>query len=122
MSIIRFKNYLNERIPLILVFFSGLGFSLQALAIKLLYEYYGFQGGLSCVFSRGILQMIMSSILIYVDKGRNNNNVKLFGNSNYVRWILFWRSIFGYLSIMFNYLSVELLPIGDSAVLGNLLL
>jgi len=41
----------------------------------------------------------------------------IFGKTNYIRFLLFFRSVIGFGGIAFSFLSVELLPIGDSTVL-----
>lgn len=100
--------------PLAYVFLSGIGFSVQTLIIKLL-EQDNFKGSFQCILCRGSIQFILSSIFIC------NDNIlpapKLFGDTNYVRTILFFRSVIGYGGIAFSFLAVEKLPVGDSTVL-----
>ena len=58
-----------SRLPLIYVFMSGLGFSIQTLIVKLLSER-GFKGSFACVLARGVFQLVMSSMFIYFDSER----------------------------------------------------
>lgn len=126
-----------DRLPLLYVFLSGIGFSIQALMIKLLSER-GFHGSFLCVFLRGSVQLVLSSVFIYYDKERlpskeildtgdavqagsaGREGVRLFGNTPYVRWILFLRSFTGFGGILFAFLSIELIALGDSTVLQML--
>lgn len=110
-------KFILDRLPLIYVFMSGIGFSLQTLIIKLLAEI-GFHASFYCVFFRGTTQIILASYFIYYDENRRQGNgPMLFGNTNYVRWILFLRGLSGYGSIAFSFLAAELISIGDSTVL-----
>jgi len=128
-----------DRLPLLYVFLSGIGFSIQALLIKLLSER-GFHGSFLCVFMRGLVQLLLSSIFIYYDKDRlpskervdsgdaiqedtvgvGGEGVRLFGSTAYIKWILFLRSFSGFGGILFAFLSIELISIGDSTVLQML--
>lgn len=127
-----------DRLPLLYVFLSGIGFSIQALMIKLLSER-GFHGSFLCVFLRGSVQLVLSSVFIYYDKERlpskemldtgddavqavsaGREGVPLFGNTPYVRCILFLRSFTGFGGILFAFLSIELIALGDSTVLQML--
>jgi len=126
-----------DRLPLLYVFLSGIGFSIQALLIKLLSER-GFHGSFLCVFLRGLVQLVLSSVVIYYDADRlpskeildtrdgtqavgvGGEGVRLFGNTPYVRCILFLRSFTGFGGILFAFLSIEMISIGDSTVLQML--
>lgn len=113
---IRIKPYF----PLLLVFISGLGFSIQGLIVKLLSEN-GYKGSFSCVLSRGICQTIVSAIFIYFDENRRkNHDIKLFGNTTFVRLMITGRCIIGYGGIAFTFLAIELIPMGDASVLSML--
>lgn len=110
-------QYLLDRWPLFLVFLSGIGFSIQTLFIKLLAER-GFQGSFQLVFARGFCQFFLSIIFIYFDADRRaGKGPSLFGDTNWVRWIVLLRGVIGYLGIAFAFLSAELIPMGDSTVL-----
>lgn len=114
-----FKRLVVDRMPLIYVFMSGIGFSVQTLMIKLLAER-GFRGAYHCVFSRGVVQLVIASLFMLAEsKGRkpNEESPSLFGDTNYVRTIMVLRSIVGYFSIQFSFLSAEYISIGDSTVL-----
>jgi len=92
-------SFINDRMPLVYVFLSGIGFSLQTLFIKLLSEQ-GFHGSFYCVFTRGILQITIVSIFIYFDEERRKGTApNLFGNTWWIKWILFLRSFTGFGSI-----------------------
>ena len=109
-----------SRLPLIYVFMSGIGFSIQTLIVKLLFER-GYRGSFECVFTRGVLQLLLSSLFIYFDPERRaNKGPPLFGSSSFVKWMLFFRSVVGYAGITFSFLSVEYIPIGDSTTLTML--
>ena len=58
-------------LPLFYVFMSGFGFSVQSLIVKLL-EIDGYHASLQCVFSRGFMQFILSSVVVYFDKDRSS--------------------------------------------------
>ena len=104
-------------LPLFLVFLSGLGFSIQSLIIKLLSND-GFRGSFQCVFSRGLVQLLLSSLIIYyAHRNKEDGGMKIFGNSRDVFILLILRSVIGYGGIAFSFLSMELLPIGDATVL-----
>jgi drug/metabolite transporter (DMT)-like permease len=111
------KQYFLDRIPLLYVFLSGIGFSIQALVIKLLAEK-GFHGSLYCVFTRGILQCLLSLVFMYNSEERKNGTAPaLFGDTSYIKIILFLRSFVGFGSIAAGYLAIEYIPLGDSTVL-----
>lgn len=108
-----------DRLPLFYVFLSGVGFSMQALVIKILSEY-GYRASLHCVLTRGLLQCLLSCLFMYfqVDLPPGNEKPpKLFGNSNYIRLMLFLRSVVGFGSIASGYIAIEYIPVGDSTVL-----
>lgn len=113
-------SYFIDRLPLFYVFMSGIGFSLQTLIIKLLAEG-GFRGSFYCVFSRGLIQIILSIIFILINTVNelptDGPPVDLFGNTNYVRIVMALRSFIGFFSIAFAFLSAEYIPIGDSTIL-----
>jgi drug/metabolite transporter (DMT)-like permease len=113
------KAYLLDRLPLFYVFLSGIGFSIQTLIIKLLSEL-NFKGSFYCVFSRGVNQLIISTIfIIYYDYTRppGEEAPQIFGNTTYVRTIMVLRAVIGFFSIAFSFLSAEYISIGDSTVL-----
>eukprot|EP00981_Chlorochromonas_danica_P008562 scaffold2224_cov175-Ochromonas_danica.AAC.4 len=113
-----YSRVIEPRLPLIYVFLSGLGFSLQNLVVKLLEELYGFKGSFQCVFARGITQLLFSSYLIYYDEDRRaGKGPKLFGDTWYVSTILFLRAFLGYFGIAFGFLAMEYIPMGDASVL-----
>jgi drug/metabolite transporter (DMT)-like permease len=112
-----YESFLS-RLPLFYVFLSGVGFSCQGLIIKLLSEY-GYRSSIHCVIMRGFIQCIMSCIFMHFNVGVKEDEPPpaLFGNTNYVRWMLFLRSTTGFGSIAAGYLAVEYIAIGDSTVL-----
>jgi drug/metabolite transporter (DMT)-like permease len=64
------------------------------------------------------VQLILAGIFVYYDKDRlEGKGPRLFGDTNWVRGILFLRALAGFGSIAFAFLAVELIPIGDSTVL-----
>jgi drug/metabolite transporter (DMT)-like permease len=96
---------------------SGVGFSIQALIIKLLEEG-GFSGSFIVITCRGFIQTLIASIFVYNNTARlEPNGPKLFGNTWYARAILFSRTFFGYGGICFTFLAIEKLPVGDATVL-----
>jgi drug/metabolite transporter (DMT)-like permease len=133
------SRYLLERIPLFYVFMSGVGFSFQSLIIKLLTED-GFHGSFFCVFIRGWCQLTIASGFIYythrqdvvnyklaasgdqaipvaVSNQKEVERIRLFGNNNFTRLILFGRATMGFGSIALSFLATELIPMGDATVL-----
>lgn len=108
-------DYFFARVPLILVFLSGIGFSFQTLVVKIL-TFEDFHATFECVFSRGILQLVISSIFICCDSERPKSP-KLCGDTSFVRCILILRAVVGYGGVAFSFLAVEALPIGDATVL-----
>lgn len=116
----KIQQLVVERLPLLYVFLSGLGFSLQALTVKTLAEE-GFAGSFELVFTRGCIQGLMSSVIIYFDADRwAGQGPSLFGDSCHVRSILFMRSLVGYFGIAFAFMSVEYIPMGDAVTLAML--
>ena len=113
-------KHLEPRIPLFLVFVSGLGFSIQVLTVKKLSEH-GIHQTFEFVFVRGIIQLIISSVFIsYERAAAERAAVKgpdLFGDTSFVKFMMFVRSFVGFGGIAFSFLAVDLLPIGDSQVL-----
>ena len=102
-------------IPLFLVFLSGLGFSLQALVIKLLEER-GFRASFELIVVRGVIQATTSYAIIVYNK-QNGETASVFGDNNYTRLVLALRSLFGWGGIGFGFLAIEHLPIADASVL-----
>lgn len=117
MRVAEITKIVTGRLPLIYVFISGIGFSLQTLLIKLLSEG-GFRESFQCVLIRGFVQFIMSSFFVYFDSSRRiGNGPHLFGDSKFVSLMLLLRSFVGFCGISFAYLSVELIPLGDTTTL-----
>ena len=113
-------SVVKSRWPLILVFMSAFGFSIQSLIVKVLFQQ-GFSGSIQCVFARGIIQLVTSSLILYYDSDRRAGKApRLFGDTNFITLMLFLRTIVGFGGVAFSFLSVEHLPIGDSTVLQNL--
>jgi drug/metabolite transporter (DMT)-like permease len=111
---ITFQKYL----PLALVFFSGFGFSIQSLFIKLL-KISGFEASFEMIFVRGVIQLSLASIHIYsvpLDP-KNKENTGMYGGTLRIALILFFRALAGFGGISFSFLGVERLPIGDNTVL-----
>ncbi|KAJ1406764.1 hypothetical protein B484DRAFT_436638 [Ochromonadaceae sp. CCMP2298] len=110
------RDYLLARLPLVFVFLSGLGFSIQTLIVKLLAED-GVHMAFHCIAFRGCIQCLISAIMVYRSERKDQ---LLFGNSNFVRLMLFCRSAVGFLGIMFFFSAVQLIPMGDATVLTML--
>ena len=103
-------------LPLFLVFLSGLGFSIQSLTIKKLQEETDYSASFQLIFFRGLTQLIMSSVFIYYDEDHNARRYP-FGETSYVKKVMFVRSCVGYGGIAFAFLGIENLPLGDATVL-----
>lgn len=112
-------------VPMFYVFLSGLGFSIQTLFVKLLFDT-GFHGSFQLVLARGVIQLVLASFFIHrnakaasisEDSSNSVTQTKLCGPSRKVAMLLTMRSVIGYGGIAFAFLSVERLPIGDSTVL-----
>lgn len=62
--------------------------------------------------------MMLAVAFMYYDADRiAGKGPSLFGDTNYVRWIMFLRSVIGYGGIAFSFLAVEYMPMGDATVL-----
>jgi drug/metabolite transporter (DMT)-like permease len=104
-------------LPLFFVFLSGIGFSIQSLIIKIMSEQ-GYHGSFQIIFFRGFIQMILASLFIYWDEDRlKGEGSRLFGNTWWVRLMLFGRATCGFGGIAFVFLATELISIGDATVL-----
>lgn len=80
----------------------------------------GYHGSFECVFVRGIVQITVSACFIYFDEERRRageNSVKLFGPTNWVKFLLLVRAAAGFTSIGFLFVAAPLMPIGDCSVL-----
>lgn len=96
---------------------SGVGFSIQSCVIRLLAEK-GFHGSFFCVLMRGLTQGLIASMFIYFDENRHKPDGKpLFGDSIFIKIMLFLRAVIGYGSIACSFLAAEYISIGDSTVL-----
>jgi drug/metabolite transporter (DMT)-like permease len=111
-------SVMQSYLPLLLVFLSGIGFSIQSLFIKILTDQYSYSASFQIIFFRGLTQGVLSTIFIYTDPSRQD--IKLFGNTNSVRGLMLMRSLFGYGGIAFAFLAVERLPMGDATTLTML--
>lgn len=112
-----FYDGLISRLPLLYVFLSGIGFSIQGLVVKILTEQ-GYHASLHLVIMRGLVQFLLSCVFIYLNVDVHEDPPpKLFGNTSYVRKMLFLRSTIGFVSIAASYKAVEYIPVGDSTVL-----
>eukprot|EP01040_Poterioochromonas_malhamensis_P000236 gene236-247_t len=108
---------IQQRLPLLYVFVSGIGFSFQALAVKLVAEK-GLHGAFHLAWIRGFFQFFLSSSFIYFsDERKNGTAPRLFGDSSYVTCMLILRSVTGFLGIAAGFSSTEYISVGDSAVL-----
>ena len=126
-------TFWNNYYALILVFLSGFGFSIQTIFVKLMsndlakkHQGFGVSGEFSFEFCfyRGLLQFALSlGIIRYNSKQSNNSNggsnnpVRICGNDWRTTLILTLRSLFGFGGVIFSFLSVECLPVGDSTTL-----
>lgn len=102
--------------PYIFICCSGIGFSFQALAQKVLSEN-GFHVTFFAVTIRGLTQGIVMGSLYLCDKERCEGNNPLLGKNPFTLKILIMRVIFGFLGIGFAFLTLDLLPVGDATVL-----
>lgn len=113
----QFFAFIEPYLPLFYVFISGIGFSYQSLTVKLL-ELDGFYGSFQVVFSRGIAQVILASVVLCLDSDRRAGiGPKLCGDTKNVVIIMILRAVIGYGGIAFAFLAVERLPVGDGSVL-----
>jgi drug/metabolite transporter (DMT)-like permease len=112
-----YAEYFKARLPLFYVFLSGVGFSFQTLIIKVLAEN-GFHASFQCIFFRGFIQFLLACWFVYYDEDRlAGKGPKLFGDSSWIKLMLFLRSFVGFGGIAFSFLAVELIPMGDATVL-----
>ena len=125
MNLVEAKEYVEECceipivkkfLPLFLVFLSGLGFSIQSLTIKKLQEETDYSASFQLIFFRGLTQLIMSLTFVYYHEDPNARRYP-FGETSYVKKVMFVRSCVGYGGIAFAFLGIENLPLGDATVL-----
>ena len=111
-------DVLSRNWPLIAVFLSGLGFSLQTLIIKKLGEY-GYHEVFVAVFFRGLVQCIVSSYYVHIGWSTppGEEKVALFGETRRLHVILSARAVIGSLGIIFSFLAVDHLPLADAICL-----
>ena len=112
----RIVKTFSAYVPLIYVFLSGIGFSIQSLFVKLLRTETGFSGSFEFIFMRGFIQLIIASLFVHFET-LPYQKPRLFGNTKKVTILMVTRSIVGYGGIAFSFLAVERMPIGDSTVL-----
>jgi len=111
------KKMENPYMPMFLVFLSGIGFSIQSLAVKLLEERTGFNASFQIVFWRGFVQCLISYYFIVQWRTEADPNKEIFGATPYVTKVLITRAFVGFCGIAFAFLGVEKLPIADNTVL-----
>jgi drug/metabolite transporter (DMT)-like permease len=95
---------------------SATGFSLQTLIVKRLGES-GFHGSFQVIIARGMIQLMLSGLILAYSRIIKKTNTKVFGPNNKTRILLFLRGVIGYGGIAFAFLAVEKLPLGDATVL-----
>lgn len=109
---------------LLLVFLSGIGYSVQTLIVKLLAEE-GFHASFQLIFFRGVVQSLLSgAVMLYHRFGQEDashhqleERPKCCGDSWKATAILWARGLFGYGGIAFAFLSLQYIPIGDAVTL-----
>jgi drug/metabolite transporter (DMT)-like permease len=110
-------DFSNWNCSLFLVFFCGLGFTIQKLIIRSL-SLAGFRFSLECICLRGLIQMFLVSFVIYyVHFTSYSNGPRLLGNNYFTIFVMFLRGLFGYIGLLFQFLAAERLPVGDCTVL-----
>ena len=102
-TLIEIKDFILPRKALILVFLSGVGFSLQALVVKLLIDQYHFDGVFQILFLRGLVQLITNGLLIFY---YGESGQPMFGGNWKTRGVLLARTGFGFMGISFGFLAV----------------
>jgi len=100
---------------MLLVFLSGIGFSLQTLTVKKLEEISDYKSSFQLIVARGTVQSMIS--WWFIKKYNTTTNTEIFGPTPFVRKMLLIRSIVGFGGIANAFLALERLPIGDSTVL-----
>jgi drug/metabolite transporter (DMT)-like permease len=119
MQEVSYRQVFLSRVPLIFVFFSGIGFSIQTLIVKVLTEQ-NFHASFQCIFFRGIIQLVFASCFIFWNTDRPydaKKGLNLFGDTFMIKAMLLGRSLAGFGSIAFSFLATELISIGDSTIL-----
>lgn len=106
----------TSRLPMLYVFFAGIGFSAQTLLTKILAKE-GFHRSFENVFFRGAMQLLTSSIMLYSASSKESIEKPLFGDTPYVRKLVFLRSVLGVAALGFHYLSARFMPLGDATVI-----
>ncbi|GMI30901.1 hypothetical protein TeGR_g2934 [Tetraparma gracilis] len=102
---------------LALIFLSGIGFSCQALLIKHLYAAYDFSSSSQVVFFRGLLQCLVSLLLVRRELAKPLTLPSLFGADRSTAAILFLRASLGYVGIAGVFYALRFIPMGDSTTL-----
>ena len=105
-----------EYIPLVFVFVSGFGFSVQGLIQRLLSED-GFHDTFDSVFIKGLMQMTISGAFVYFDEDRRIYSKPILGDSLKIKVVVLLRAFFGFLTIGATLLTLDALPLGDATVL-----
>lgn len=100
---------------LFLIFLSGIGFSVQEMIVKILSNE-GYHNSFEIIFVRGFVQFLFMLLAVVTDGGKDRFN-GFFGDNKYTSLILLLRCCCGGGSIMFAFLSIQFLPLGDAAVL-----
>lgn len=110
--------FLLDRLPLIYVFLSGVGFSFQTLFVKLLAQQ-NYTASFTIVFYRGVIQCLLSGWFVYFNEERlAGNGPKICGNTTRITVILVLRAIAGFGSTGCTFLALEMIPLGDGTVLS----
>lgn len=110
----RLRGRFTRWVPIILLALSALGFSIQALMVRWLTEE-GI-GTFQLLILRGSCQALGCCVCLCV-KGMTLGS--WLGTTRLERTALFGRAVVGYGGICFGFLSISLMPLADSQILGQ---
>lgn len=97
-------------LPLALVFFSGLAFSAQGILVKLSSPPLG---TFIIVVCRGSIQLLIVSTVLFSARAQGDTT-QIFGPNRFTAIVLFLRAVMGFFGMLFAFLAMEELPIGDA--------
>lgn len=108
------QNY----VPLLAVFISGIGFSFQTLLIKLLEEH-DFHTTFQVIIARGLIQWLLAGFAVRYAVSTPKGEMKgpLLGPTTRIMIIMIFRAMIGFGGIGFSFLAVERLPLADAICL-----
>jgi drug/metabolite transporter (DMT)-like permease len=116
-TMFKFNLFESKYFPLLCVFLSGLGFSIQILVVRML-AFRHFSASLTLIFYRALIQMLFCATVMYHNHRKQYpNGPKIFGDNRWTSFLLVCRGLIGFVGIVFGLMAAEKLPIGDATVI-----